>query len=180
MKQKFLGFSLILLVIFQLSIAGNAQQFFKQHPQINPYQYTVVKEQSFQKAAVTSAHPLASMVGAAMMKDGGNAYDAAIAVQFTLAVVFPAAGNIGGGGFLLSRNKEGVLMGIDFREAAPSKAHRDMYLDEKGNPIEGMSKLGASASGVPGSVAGMFSALPFAKMTMKQLLQPAYESPSRS
>ena len=175
MKQKFQVFSLLVLALFQFSNTGNAQDFFKQHPQINPYQYTVVKEQSFQKAAVTSAHPLASMVGAAMMKDGGNAYDAAIAVQFTLAVVFPAAGNIGGGGFLLSRNKAGVLMGIDFREAGPGKAHRDMYLDEKGNPIEGMSKLGASASGVPGSVAGMFSTLPFAKMTMKQLLQPAYE-----
>jgi gamma-glutamyltranspeptidase/glutathione hydrolase len=164
-----------LIALFQLSNAVNAQIFFKQHPQINPYQYTIVKEQSFQKAAVTSAHPLASMVGAAIMKDGGNAYDAAIAVQFTLAVVYPAAGNIGGGGFLLSRNKEGVLMGIDFREAAPSKAHRDMYLDENGNPIDGMSRLGASASGIPGSVAGMFSTLPFAKMTMKQLLQPAYE-----
>lgn len=175
MKQKFQVFSLILIALFQLSNAVNAQIFFKQHPQINPYQYTIVKEQSFQKAAVTSAHPLASMVGAAIMKDGGNAYDAAIAVQFTLAVVYPAAGNIGGGGFLLSRNKEGVLMGIDFREAAPSKAHRDMYLDENGNPIDGMSRLGASASGIPGSVAGMFSTLPFAKMTMKQLMQPAYE-----
>ena len=175
MKQKFQVFSLLFLAIFQLSNAGNAQEFFKQHPQINPYQYTVVKEQSFQKAAVTSAHPLASMVGAAIMKDGGNAFDAAIAVQFALAVVYPGAGNIGGGGFLLSRNKEGVLMGIDYREAAPSKASRDMYLDEKGNPIEGMSKLGASAAGVPGSVAGMFSAHPFAKKTMKQLLQPAYE-----
>ena len=175
MKQKFQVFCLLVLALFQLSISSNAQQFFKQHPQINPYQYTVVKEQSFQKAAVTSAHPLASMVGAAIMKDGGNAFDAAIAVQFALAVVYPGAGNIGGGGFLLSRNKEGVLMGIDYREAAPSKAHRDMYLDEKGNPIEGMSKLGASAAGVPGSVAGMFSAHSFAKKTMKQLLQPAYE-----
>ena len=175
MKQKFQVFSLILIALFQLSNAVNAQIFFKQHPQINPYQYTIVKEQSFQKAAVTSAHPLASMVGAAIMKDGGNAYDAAIAVQFTLAVVYPAAGNIGGGGFLLSRNKEGVLMGIDFREAAPSKAHRDMYLDENGNPIEGMSRSGASASGVPGSVAGMFSAHPYAKLPMKTLLQPAYE-----
>jgi gamma-glutamyltranspeptidase/glutathione hydrolase len=175
MKQKFQVFSLLLLAFFQLSITTNAQQFFKQHPQINPYQYTVVKEQSFQKAAVTSAHPLASMVGAAIMKDGGNAFDAAIAVQFTLAVVFPGAGNIGGGGFLLSRNKEGVLMGIDFREAAPSKASRDMYLDENGNPIEGMSRIGASASGVPGSVAGMFSAHPYAKLPMKTLLQPAYE-----
>jgi gamma-glutamyltranspeptidase/glutathione hydrolase len=175
MKQKFQVFCLFVLALFQLSNSGSAQQFFKQHPQINPYQYAIVKEQSFQKAAVTSAHPLASMVGAAIMKDGGNAFDAAIAVQFTLAVVYPGAGNIGGGGFLLSRNKEGVLMGIDYREAAPSKASRDMYLDEKGNPIDGMSKLGASAAGVPGSVAGMFSAHPFAKKTMKQLLQPAYE-----
>ena len=175
MKQKFQVFCLLVLALFQMSNSGSAQQFFKQHPQINPYQYTIVKEQSFQKAAVTSAHPLASMVGAAIMKDGGNAFDAAIAVQFTLAVVFPGAGNIGGGGFLLSRNTEGVLMGIDFREAAPDKASRDMYLDEKGNPIDGMSKLGASASGVPGSVAGMFSAHAFAKKTMKQLLQPAYE-----
>ncbi len=175
MKQKFQVFCLLVIALFQLSNSGNAQQFFKQHPQINPYQYTVVKEQSFQKAAVTSAHPIASMVGAAIMKDGGNAFDAAIAIQFTLAVVFPGAGNIGGGGFLLSRNKDGVLMGIDYREAAPSKASRDMYLDENGNPIEGMSRSGASASGVPGSVAGMFSAHPYAKLPMKTLLQPAYE-----
>ena len=175
MKQKIQVFCLLVLALFQLSNSGSAQQFFKQHPQINPYQYTVVKEQSFQKAAVTSAHPLASMVGAAIMEDGGNAFDAAIAVQFTLAVVFPGAGNIGGGGFLLSRNKDGVLMGIDYREAAPSKASRDMYLDENGNPIEGMSRSGASASGVPGSVAGMFSAHPYAKLPMKTLLQPAYE-----
>ena len=175
MKQKLQVFCLLVIALFQLSNSVNAQQFFKQHPQINPYQYAIVKEQSFQKAAVTSAHPLASMVGAAIMKDGGNAFDAAIAVQFALAVVYPGAGNIGGGGFLLSRNKEGVLMGIDFREAAPSKASRDMYLDEKGNPIDGMSKLGASAAGVPGSVAGMFSAHPYAKLPMKTLLQPAYE-----
>ena len=175
MKQKFQVFCLLVIALFQLSNSGNAQQFFKQHPQINPYQYTVVKEQAFQKAAVTSAHPIASMVGAAIMKDGGNAFDAAIAIQFTLAVVFPGAGNIGGGGFLLSRNKDGVLMGIDYREAAPSKASRDMYLDENGNPIEGMSRSGASASGVPGSVAGMFSAHPYAKLQMKTLLQPAYE-----
>ena len=175
MKQKFQVFCLLVIALFQLSNSGNAQQFFKQHPQINPYQYTVVKEQAFQKAAVTSAHPIASMVGAAIMKDGGNAFDAAIAIQFTLAVVFPGAGNIGGGGFLLSRNKDGVLMGIDYREAAPSKASRDMYLDENGNPIEGMSRSGASASGIPGSVAGMFSAHPYAKLPMKTLLQPAYE-----
>ncbi len=175
MKQKFQVFCLTALVVLHASSTLLAQSFFKQHPQINPYQYTIVKEQTFQKAAVTSAHPLASLVGAAIMKDGGNAFDAAIAVQFALAVVYPGAGNIGGGGFLLSRNKEGVLMGIDFREAAPSQAHRDMYLDAQGNPIEGMSRAGAAASGVPGSVAGMFSVLPYAKFSMKKLLQPAYE-----
>ena len=175
MKQKFQVFSLLVLALFQFSNTGNAQDFFKQHPQINPYQYTVVKEQSFQKAAVTSAHPLASMVGAAMMKDGGNAYDAAIAVQFTLAVVFPAAGNIGGGGFLLARTNNGKLIGLDFREAAPAKASRDMYLDEKGNPITSKSLEGPLASGIPGSVSGMFNAHVYAKLPMAQLMEPAIE-----
>lgn len=153
----------------------NAQQFFKKHPQINPFNYQLVKEAEFDHAAVTSAHPLASMVGAAIMKDGGNAYDAAIAVQFSLAVVHPGAGNIGGGGFMLARNKDGKLIGIDFREAAPSKGHRDMYLDEKGNPSNTLSRDGASASGIPGSVAGMFEILKYAKLPMAKLIQPSIE-----
>jgi len=152
-----------------------AQPFFKKHPQINPYNYQLVKEADFDHAAVTSAHPLASMVGAAIMKDGGNAYDAAIAVQFSLAVVHPGAGNIGGGGFMLSRNVDGKLMGIDFREAAPSKGHRDMYLDENGNPSNTLSRDGASASGIPGSVAGMFEILKYATLPMAKLIQPAID-----
>lgn len=152
-----------------------AQTFFKKHTQINPYHYEVVKEKAFDHAAVTSAHPLASMVGAAIMKDGGNAFDAAIATQLSLAVVFPGAGNIGGGGFMLARKADGNLIGIDYREAAPSKANRDMYLDDKGNPITKKSLDGSSASGIPGSIAGIFATHAYAKLPMRVLIEPAIE-----
>jgi gamma-glutamyltranspeptidase/glutathione hydrolase len=110
-----------------------------------------------------------------MMKDGGNAFDAAIATQFALAVVFPGAGNIGGGGFMLARKANGELIGIDYREAAPSKASRDMYLDDKGNPITKKSLDGASASGIPGSVAGMISTHAYATLPLAVLIEPAIE-----
>jgi gamma-glutamyltranspeptidase/glutathione hydrolase len=154
---------------------SKAQIFFKTHPGINPYQFETIKEKLFTHAAVTSAHPLASMVGAAIMQDGGNAFDAAIAVHFALAVVHPSAGNIGGGGFLLARTNNGKLIGLDFREAAPAKASRDMYLDEKGNPITSKSLEGPLASGIPGSVSGMFNAHVYAKLPMAQLMEPAIE-----
>jgi gamma-glutamyltranspeptidase/glutathione hydrolase len=158
-----------------LSYASQAQVFLKKHPAINPYQYEIVKEQVFAHAAVSSAHPLASMVGAAIMKDGGNAFDAAIATQFSLAVVFPGAGNIGGGGFMLSRKANGEMIGIDYREAAPKLAHRDMYLDENGNAIASKSREGALASGIPGSVAGMISMHAYAKLPLTTLIEPAIE-----
>lgn len=142
---------------------------------INPFKYTIVKKADFGKAAVSSAHPLASMVGAAMMKRGGNAFDAAIATQLVLAVVYPNAGNIGGGGFLLSRSGKGELIGIDYREAAPSKASRDMYLDKNGNAQSQLSQSGHLASGVPGTVAGLFATLPYAKFSFRQLIQPAID-----
>ena len=169
--------SVTLTAILVILAAGTvqAQKFFKANPQINPYNFEVVKEQSYNNAAVTSAHPLASMVGAAIMQQGGNAFDAAIAVQFALAVVHPAAGNIGGGGFMLGRKADGTLIGIDYRETAPAKAHRDMYLDEKGGAITEKSKDGPPASGIPGSVAGMFSTHAFAKLPMADLLEPAIE-----
>jgi gamma-glutamyltranspeptidase/glutathione hydrolase len=179
MKKKHLPFIYLSIsaglfsAIFTPSV--KAQSFFKSHPQINPYKYEIVKEKTFQKAAVTSAHPLASMVGAAILQEGGNAFDAAIATQFTLAVVFPGAGNIGGGGFMLARKNNGELIGIDYREAAPNKASKDMYLDAKGSAIEAMSKDGASASGIPGSVAGMISTHAYAKLPLKQLIEPAIE-----
>ena len=154
---------------------SKAQIFFKTHPGINPYQFETIKEKLFTHAAVTSAHPLASMVGAAIMQDGGNAFDAAIAVHFALAVLHPSAGNIGGGGFLLARTNNGKLIGLDFREAAPAIASRDMYLDEKGNPITLKSLEGPLASGIPGSVSGMFNAHVYAKLPMAQLMEPAIE-----
>lgn len=142
---------------------------------INPYKYSIVKKGEFSKYAVSSAHPLASMVGAAIMKNGGNAFDAAIATQLALAVVYPGAGNIGGGGFLLGRKADGELLGIDYREAAPEKATRDMYLDKSGNVQMALSQSGHLASGIPGTVAGLFATLPYAKLSIKQLIQPAID-----
>ncbi|MES2005347.1 MAG: gamma-glutamyltransferase [Bacteroidota bacterium] len=143
--------------------------------QVDPYKYSIVKKGDFSKASVSSAHPLASMVGAAIMKKGGNAFDAAIATQLALAVVYPGAGNIGGGGFLLGRKANGELLGIDYREAAPEKASRDMYLDKNGNVQMALSQAGHLASGIPGTIAGLFATLPYAKLPFKQLIQPAID-----
>jgi gamma-glutamyltranspeptidase/glutathione hydrolase len=106
-------------------------------------------------ALVVSAHPLASQVGRDIMQQGGNAYDAAVAVQFALAVVLPVAGNVGGGGFLVYRDHAGPAGTLDFRETAPAAASRDMYLDAQGNVVPGRSTAGALAVGTPGTVAGM-------------------------
>ncbi|MFB2118771.1 gamma-glutamyltransferase [Parapedobacter sp. 2B3] len=113
---------------------------------------------SYEHAAVVTAHPEASAVGLQILKDGGNAVDAAVAVQFALAVVYPNAGNIGGGGFMVYRSAKGEFASLDFREAAPGAATTDMYLDEAGNPIVDLSLRGQLASGVPGSVDGMVKA----------------------
>src|SRR5258705_73587 len=109
------------------------------------------------KAMVVSAHPLASAAGIEVIKQGGNAIDAAVAVGFALAVVLPDAGNIGGGGFIVHRSASGEVQAIDYREMAPSGASHDMYLDSAGNVTE-ESLTGHLASGVPGSVAGMYEA----------------------
>ena len=108
------------------------------------------------KGMVVSAHPIASDVGLEILKQGGNAADAAIAVQFALAVVYPRAGNIAGGGFLMYRDSAGNISSLDFREKAPLAASRDMYLDTNGNVIKDLSINGILASGVPGSIAGMY------------------------
>ena len=142
---------------------------------VNPYAYSVVKSGIFNKASVSSAHPLASMVGVAIMQQGGNAFDATIATQLALAVVYPGAGNIGGGGFTLARKKNGTLIGIDYREAAPAKATRDMYLDPAGNVQETLSQSGHLAAGVPGTIAGIFATLTHAKLPFAQLIQPAID-----
>ena len=108
-------------------------------------------------AMVVSAHPLASQVGVDILKQGGNAIDAAIAVAFALEVVLPDAGNIGGGGFIVQRTAGGEVTALDYREAAPSRAGRDMYLDSAGNLTDN-SRYGHLAVGVPGSVAGLHAA----------------------
>src|SRR5256714_4229236 len=120
-------------------------------------------------AMVVSGHPLASEVGIEVLKQGGNAIDAAVAVGFALEVVLPEAGNIGGGGFLVYRDTSGRVRALDYREMAPAGASRDMYLDSAGHVTE-QSLTGHLASGVPGSVAGMYEAwksaghLPWAKV----------------
>lgn len=127
-------------------------------------------------AMVVSAHPLATQVGRRILEKGGNAIDAAVAVQFALAVVYPVAGNIGGGGFMVIRQADGKVHTLDYREKAPSAAHRDMYLDSQGNVIPNLSWLGHLAAGVPGSVAGMFAVHDsLGQLPMETLIQPAID-----
>ena len=122
---------------------------------------------------VTIQHD-ATDAGVAILKQGGNAVDAAVAVGFALAVVYPAAGNIGGGGFMLIRDRHGKTHFLDYREKAPAAASRDMYLDAKGNVVPGMSLVGYKASGVPGSVAGLtYAQKHFGKLTLAQDMVPA-------
>ena len=130
--------------------------------------------QTFKNGAVVTAHPLASSIGVDILQKGGNATDAAIAVQFALAVVYPNAGNLGGGGFMVYRSKDGEIAALDFREKAPLGANRDMYLDKDNNPITDLSLYGQLAAGVPGSVAGMDEAYKkYGSLPWKDLLAPA-------
>jgi gamma-glutamyltranspeptidase / glutathione hydrolase len=143
--------------------------------QINPYNYHSQKKVAGTKGAVVSAHPLASKVGLQILQAGGNAIDAAIATQLALAVVYPGAGNIGGGGFMVAHLKNGKHLAIDYREKAPGKASRDMYLDSLGNALLQLSQDGHLAAGVPGTVAGLFAAHKYALLPFAQLIQPAIE-----
>ena len=127
-------------------------------------------------AMVVSAHPIASQVGVSILKKGGNAVDAAIAVQFALTIAFPEAGNIGGGGFMLVRMKDGSTSALDYREKAPALSSVNMFLDSKGNVIPKLSEAGHLASGIPGSVDGMIEAhKKFGRLPWKDLVQPAID-----
>lgn len=125
------------------------------------FSFTSVHAQnvSYQNAVVSSANELASEVGIKILKSGGNAIDAAVGTAFALAVVYPQAGNLGGGGFIVLRTENGFETSIDFRETAPLLSSKNMYLDKDGNVIENLSTTGHLASGVPGSVAGLLYAL---------------------
>lgn len=138
-------------------------------------QAKIITELTF-TSMVVSAHPLASDVGAMILKKGGNAYDAAIAVHFALAVVHPEAGNIGGGGFMVSRSADGEISSLDFRESAPAAAQRNMYLNDDGEVIEDLSINGHKATGIPGSVAGMFAIHErYGSLPMQELIKPAID-----
>ena len=150
---RFFLFNSILL----LSIQGTAQTYAK-------------------NGMVVSSDLTSSEIGVSILKRGGNAIDAAIATAFSLAVTHPAAGNIGGGGFIVFMNKEGRVTTLDFREKAPLAATPDMYLDDDGNVIEDSNHKTAKAIGVPGTVAGLYMAhQKYGKLNWKELVQPAID-----
>src|SRR6202021_2726008 len=154
--------SLILLLMAAVAACGEQHSFASTEPV------------HAQHGIVVSVHELASQAGVEIMQAGGNAVDAAVATGFVLAVVHPPAGNIGGGGFMLIRMADGKAHFIDYREKAPAAATRDMYLDGRGNLIEGASEIGYKAIGVPGSVAGMvYAEKKYGKLTLKQVIAPA-------
>mgnify|MGYP003336612453 FL=1 len=125
---------------------------------------------------VVSAHPVASAVGKTILQKGGNAVDASIAVQLALAVVYPAAGNIGGGGFMVARFADGHVDALDFREKAPDAAFTDMYLGETGEADAEKSYRGHLSAGVPGTVAGLAEAhAKYGKLPWNELVQPAID-----
>jgi gamma-glutamyltranspeptidase/glutathione hydrolase len=129
-----------------------------------------------QKAMVVSARVEASKIGSEILQKGGNAYDAMAATQLALAVVYPVAGNIGGGGFMVYRSKDGKTGALDFREKAPLNASRDMYLDEEGNVIQNKSSFGVHSVGIPGTIAGIFEVYnKFGSLPFKNLIQPSID-----
>ncbi|MCP4551757.1 MAG: gamma-glutamyltransferase [Bacteroidetes bacterium] len=164
--MKKVGF--LILILIAVSCTSSKKE---QANHINVKQAVEAK-----KGMVATAHPLASEVGAQILRDGGNAFDAAVGIQFVLAVVYPRAGNIAGGGFAVYRKTNGESGSLDFREKAPLAATYNMYLDEDQNVIPKLSSFGVLSTGVPGSVDGMIElhkklgSLPFEK-----LIQPAID-----
>lgn len=160
--------SILLLVTVLLAVTAGLAQL--------PL-YTIQKEATASSTMVVTAHPLATEVGVAVLRNGGNAVDAAVAVQFALAVVYPQAGNIGGGGFLVYRSARGETATLDYREKAPAAAYRDMYIDSTTKrAVAEWSRFGSQACGVPGTVDGMFEAhAKYGRLRWAQLVQPAVD-----
>ena len=128
----------------------------------------------YDHAAVVSARKEASDIGTSILKKGGNAFDAMVATDLALAVSYPFAGNISGGGFMVYRMNDGEIGSIDYREMAPSATHKNYYLDQEGNVIPGKSTLGATAVGIPGTLSGLFEVhKKFGTLPMEELIQPA-------
>lgn len=164
-KRFFLKITALLMALVYVSGCANLGQ----------KEYLEGKTVFGEKAMVVSAHPEATRVGVEVLEKGGNAVDAMVAVHFALAVVYHAAGNLGGGGFMMYRQPNGEVVSLDFREKAPLAAYEEMYQDENGDIIDGLSLAGPMASGVPGSVDGMLKAhARYGTIPLKELLQPAY------
>lgn len=158
MKRKLKYFNIFLLLFFSTVTC---------YPQS-------IKYAESKNGMVVSTEELATKVGVQILKKGGNAIDAAVAVGFALAVTYPTAGNIGGGGFMIAHMNDGKNIAIDFRETAPGRAVRDMYLDSLGNFIQKKSLEGGLAVGVPGTVAGLLYALDkYGTKPIDELIQPA-------
>jgi len=161
--RKFICFSTILIFLFTIFNTNK----------IHPASKNPVRAKN---GMVVSSSGLATKVGVDILKKGGNAVDAAVAVGFALAVTYPYAGNIGGGGFMVIHLKNGKNTTIDYREKAPLKAFRDMFLDKNGNFDPQLSQEGATSVGVPGSVAGMIYALKkYGTMKLADVIQPAID-----
>ncbi len=169
MRQPFIRLFILCTLVTGLHKHPQAQAAY------TPYAYSISKSAFVSHGAVVSAHPLASNIGATILQQGGNAFDAAIATQLALAVVYPGAGNIGGGGFMVAHLATGKDLALDFREKAPAAATRDMYLDSAGNPRTDLSQNGHLASGTPGTIAGIFEELHYAKLPFAKLMQPAVD-----
>jgi len=171
-KSRLIFFLFPVAILFSCNTArqGPVQTF-----SINAYQYSSPKKVIVENGAVVSAHSLASKTGLEILKQGGNAVDAAIATQLALAVVYPQAGNLGGGGFFVARLSNGELVSIDYREKAPGTANRDMYIDADGTARTDKSQDGHLASGVPGTVSGLFASWKYATLPFEQLIAPAIQ-----
>lgn len=167
--------SLFLFLLVSGLACSTSQQNKTSSSAINPYEYSSTKKIIAENGAVVSAHPLASMVGVEILKMGGNAIDAAIATQLALAVVYPNAGNLGGGGFMVTRLSNGNTFSLDYREMAPGTAHRDMYIDENGKARTDLSQLGHLSAGVPGTVAGLVASHQYGKLPFEKLVEPAIQ-----
>ncbi|MFT7352706.1 MAG: gamma-glutamyltranspeptidase/glutathione hydrolase, partial [Flavobacterium sp.] len=152
MNSKF-----IILLFFTFSVNALCQQ----------------KEEVFESAAVVSARKEASEIGVAILKKGGNAFDAMVATELSLAVCYPYAGNIGGGGFMVYRLNSGEIGSLDYREKAPAKANEKMYLDANNKIIPNLSIEGAMSVGIPGTIAGIFAVHEkFGTLSMQEIMQP--------
>ena len=174
-QHSFLCWPAVFCVVAALALPVAAQQA-KPAQDAAPDAIAYMSEQPVRTphAMVVTVHHLATDAGVGILKEGGNAVDAAVAVGFTLAVVYPYAGNLGGGGFMLIHERSGRNIFVDYREKAPLAATANMYLDAQGNVIPNASIVGYRAIGVPGSVAGLVHAeQKYGRLTLEQVMAPA-------